>query len=75
MTNADMIKWAGLDAASDSVWHASHEQLDRLIWIAQKRAKENVWRQVQNIAVQLADCEAFTSYPLICTIKEKERND
>lgn len=63
MTKDEMIKWAGLDEASDTIWHANQDQLDKLIWIAQLYAKVGVWREIQHRAEITADCFQISSYP------------
>jgi hypothetical protein len=58
MTNEELLEWAGLDPTTD------HEKkLDRLIWIAQLKAKESMWRDIAAGAVREADLYALTSYP------------
>jgi hypothetical protein len=63
MTNDDMIKWAELEQASDFIWHAKKEDLDKLIWIAQKEARMEVWKMISETTKQNHDMEACESYP------------
>jgi hypothetical protein len=67
MTNEEMLAWAGLDPTTDNA------KLDKLIWIAQLKAKESMWRDIAAGAVREADSYALSSYPSF--IKRKKPNE
>jgi hypothetical protein len=57
MTNEEMLEWAGLNPTTDI------EKLNKLIWIAQLKAKESMWRDIAAGAVREANLYALSSYP------------
>ena len=63
MTNPEMIKWAGLEEASDTIWHANKENLDRLIWVAKNQARQKEWERIAGAAKVQYDVHALSSYP------------
>ena len=74
MTNDEMINWAGFDLPSRTVGsadadfnavkvHDTYTLLDKLIWIAQTQARQEVWKMISDVTKQNHDAEALSSYP------------
>lgn len=63
MTNEQMIEWAKLEQASNWIWHASKENLDALIWIAQNDARKQAWAEIEQLARMQGDVQELMSYP------------
>ena len=62
MTNEEMIEWAKLEPASDFIWHAQKENLERLIWIARNQERKRLWDYVRRLAEFESDVSALESY-------------
>ena len=58
MTNEEMILWAGFDGIL-----VDDEKIKRLIWVAQKEARTEVWKMIAETTKQNHDMEACESYP------------
>ena len=58
MTEVEMVKWAGLDETL-----IDDERIKKLIWIAQKEARTEVWAMISETTKQNHDIEACESYP------------
>lgn len=58
MTEVEMVKWAGLDEVL-----VDDERIKKLIWIAQKEARTEVWKMISETTKQNHDMEACESYP------------
>lgn len=58
MTEVEMVKWAGFDEL-----FVDDERIKKLIWIAQKEARQEVWKMISETTKQNHDMEVCESYP------------
>ena len=58
MTEIEMVKCAGLDELL-----VEDERIKKLIWIAQKKARMEVWEMISETTKQNHDMESCESYP------------
>lgn len=65
MTNDEMIRWAEFPGTPDADFNVVkyNEAMSRLIWIAQKEARMEVWKMISETTKQNHDMEACESYP------------
>ena len=69
MTNDELIKWAQLEGKPEI-----RAELDALIWIAQKKARMEVWEMISKATKQNHDMESCESYPGGFLKRRKNKN-
>jgi hypothetical protein len=75
MTNEEMIAWAEFPGTPNADFNTVkyHEAMNRLIWIAQKEARMEVWRNIGKHARMAVDMGLLSSYP--GGLLKRQKND